>query len=203
MNVVEIVARKLTQAGVRFVFAGSVSSFIQGCEISPGDIDILVPESDDVHKIVFIFGNFINERVFLNEKETPIEDWFSTVSSPIKSFTDFADNHWTFARIMIHKMKLEIANIEPMIQNDYIQGSGFWENGPHVWEHVIFLPYKDLLLPVIPLEIQLETNMNRNLEGRIKEINRVFQNTCYNEELINYALNEENRMKLQRFQKGD
>jgi hypothetical protein len=200
MKVVEIIARKLTNECVRYVFAGSVSSFIQGCEIAPGDIDLLVPESNDVHKVALILGEFINENS--NNEETLDESWFSTVASPIKTFTDFADNQWTFARLMVHGMKLVVANIQSKIQNEYIYGSGFWENGPQVWEHINFLPYLDLSLPVIPLEIQLETNMNRNLESRIKEISRVLQARGYNEGLINYALNEGNRVRFQEILKG-
>jgi hypothetical protein len=54
-----------------------------------------------------------------------------------------------------------------------------------------------LELPVIPLEIQLETNMNRNLENRIKEMIKVFQLSGYDEELINFALSDGNRLKFQ------
>jgi hypothetical protein len=61
------------------------------------------------------------------------------------------------------------------------------------------IPFKDMELPVIPLEIQLETNMNRNLEQRINEIIKIFRSKGYNEKLINYALNQTNRKKFQEF----
>jgi len=197
MDVAEIITRKLIQEDIRFVFAGSVSCLIQGCEIVPGDIDLLVSKSNDVYKIVSNLSEFINYNVIFHGEEATDENWLSTVTSPIRAFTDIADNNWTFARLMVHDIKLEVANIQPLIQNEYIHGSGFWENGPLVWEHIKLVPYKDISLPVIPLEIQLETNMNRELESRIKEISRVFRTHGYNQWLVEHALNERNRARLQ------
>ncbi|CAM4189779.1 hypothetical protein [Paenibacillus tarimensis] len=191
-NTVENIAKKLHEKDVQYVFAGSVSSFLQGCEIIPGDIDLLVPEAGDVHKITVALSAFVHDNTSSLEEDIPIEEWFSTAASPVKTFTDFADNEWTFARLAADGIKLEAANIRPVTLTEYIHGSGFWENGPHVWEHVKRVPYNGLSLPVIPLEIQLETNMNRGLESRIREICRIFRTAGYDKALINYALSKGN-----------
>ncbi|MCK9858671.1 hypothetical protein [Paenibacillus sp. ATY16] len=143
-----------------------------------------------------ILNEFLEDEIFPQGEGAPDGSWFSTIATPIRAFTDF-DNNWTFARLMVHEIKVELANIQPLIHNAYIHGSGFWENGPHVWEHIKLVPYKDVTLPVVPLEIQLETNMNRELDNRVKEISRVFRAQGYNQWLIEYALNERNRAKFQ------
>ncbi|MFD2699125.1 hypothetical protein ACFSVM_01470 [Paenibacillus shunpengii] len=196
MNVIELIARALNEEGVRYVFAGSLSSFIQGCKITPGDIDILVSKPEDVHNIGKIFEEFLTKDESLDELNTSMEDWYSSASTPTRTFTDFSKNHWTFARLVVHGIVFEAACIQPPEHIEYIHGSGFWENGPHVWEHIVSLPYKDMMLPVIPLEIQLETNMSRNIEERINKIISIFQTEGYNEQLVDYALNEKNRLRL-------
>jgi hypothetical protein len=197
MKVVEFIARKLNEEGIRFVFAGSVSSLIQGCDIIPGDIDILVPLSIGVHNAALILSEYLIEQSI--DADTQIESWLATHTTPFRKFVDSASNEWTFSRLIVNGIKLEIANIQPVNDEGYINGSGFWENGPHIWQHTIMIPFKDMELPVIPLEIQLETNMNRNLEQRINEIIKIFRSKGYNEKLINYALNQTNRKKFQEF----
>ncbi|MBM7603045.1 hypothetical protein JOC75_001015 [Metabacillus crassostreae] len=195
LKVVELIARKIDKEGIPFVFAGSVSSLIQGCDITPGDIDILVPQSIQVHKIALILSEYLMEES--NDPNTRIETWVATTAMPVKKFVDYASNEWTFSRLFVDGVKLEIANIQPVNNEEYINGSGFWENGPHIWQHTILIPFKDIELPIIPLEIQLETNMNRNLESRINEIIKVIRSKGYNEKLIDYALNQTNRKKFQ------
>jgi hypothetical protein len=197
MKVVEFIARKLNEERIRFVFAGSVSSLIQGCDITPGDIDILVPLPIDVHKTALILCEYLIDQSI--DVDTPIECWVATHTAPYRKFVDFASNEWTFSRLIVNGIKLEIANIRPANDEGYVNGTGFWENGPHIWQHIILIPFKDMELPVIPLEIQLETNMNRNLEPRINEIVKIFRSKGYNEKLINYALNQTNRKKFQEF----
>ena len=43
---------------------------------------------------------------------------------------------------------------------------------------------------VVPLEIQLETNLNRGLENRVDEIIAVFQKSGYDRTLVQKSLNK-------------
>jgi len=46
------------------------------------------------------------------------------------------------------------------------------------------------IIPVVPLEIQLETNMSRGLTERVEEIVRVFREKGYDQQLLSIALKQ-------------
>jgi hypothetical protein len=136
MNVVEFVTRKLSNEGIQYVFTGSVSSMIQGCEITPGDIDLLVAEPIDVQRVVLALNEFLINDIISEDNIISVDSWVATKAEPLKEYMDFANNKWTFSRLIVEGVKLEIANIRPSFEKEYISGTGFWENGPHVWQFI-------------------------------------------------------------------
>ncbi|WP_206023859.1 hypothetical protein [Saccharibacillus alkalitolerans] len=125
-----------------------------------------------------------------------MSDWLSTRLQPVIHFEDSFHPMWTFARFLIEDVKVEIGNINPGYDFKYVPETGIWESGPAIWPYIKEVTVKDTSMPVLSLEIQLETNMNRELEHRIANIIDVFKREGYNSELLKFSLSEENYLSI-------
>lgn len=108
-DVIEITARKFIQNKIKFVYAGSISTLLQGCDLIPGDIDILVSSNEDVHQISSVFIEYLLEEAVPDD--TAFDRWIASKNETNKEFIDPWNNTWTFSRFFINEMKIEIANI--------------------------------------------------------------------------------------------
>jgi hypothetical protein len=70
-------------------------------------------------------------------------------------------------------------------------GAGIWEAGPEIWPHIRKVPFAGRLVPVVPLEIQIQTSFGRGLEERTAEMVAVLQQSSYDRELLQKALKRE------------
>ncbi|MDO3411530.1 hypothetical protein QWJ34_17325 [Saccharibacillus sp. CPCC 101409] len=148
-------AGALQTSGLPYLFVGSVSTWIQGCEIVPNDVDLLMREAADVRRALRVLNPDTDEGV--------------------RFFEDAAGIRWTFARGRSHGAKIEIAHIEPPEEDESGGSEGIWENGPSIWAYKKTHPFAGLALPVVPLEIQLATCLNRGLEQRADAVIRVLK----------------------------
>ncbi|WP_172198724.1 hypothetical protein [Saccharibacillus qingshengii] len=195
MNVLPIVARKINQTGIPYVIGGSMAAVINGCtSIQPNDIDVILQNPVDVEKLISAFEGFLGEP---QPTENPdMSTWISTKSHRVLTFEDPSNHIWTFARLLIQGVKVEIANIKPAHDIEYVPETGIWENGPAIWPYIKQVTMEDTPIPVLPLEIQLETNLNRGLEDRIASILDVFRRKGYDAELLKFSLSKENHLKM-------
>lgn len=199
-KVLELAYKPLTKKTFDWAIIGSVATYLQGCNISPKDLDILVKDPESVG----IFASFL-ETFFLQEDsklssfldEDSEKIWFSTEEKPVDISTDEWNFEWVFARLLIHEVEVEVAHITAP-EGHSMLSSGIWEAGPKIWAHIKQVPYEQYLLPVVPLEIQLGTNLSRGLDERINKIITLFQKDGYNQKLLKQALNSEQYTVIQK-----
>ncbi|GIN38438.1 nucleotidyltransferase family protein [Heyndrickxia oleronia] len=192
LDIVEVLSKEIIKNDIKFVFSGSVSTLLQGCKVEPGDIDILVSTSGDVKKIISLFSNYLEDE----ESEDTPESWMASKAKKLIRFEDPLKNNWTLSRFNINHIDIEIANIRPSIEEKYIKGTGLWENGPHICTYIKHIPFRNIVVPVIPLEIQLETNLNRKKHDRVEKIINIFNIQGYDQELLDYSLSNENKKSI-------
>lgn len=175
---------------VQWAIIGSVATVLQGCEIIPNDIDILVAEPSGVHHISNLMLDFLAPFC---EYPPGHEKWLSSKELPISADSPDASKFtWVFARWKINEFKVEVAHITP--PNGYYEANNnwIWEAGAMIWPHVRKIPFHGYDVPVIPLEIQLETCLSRKFDARIDQIITIFKQKGYNEDLLEKALSKEN-----------
>lgn len=168
---------------------GSVASALQGCQVSPRDIDILAIKAE----VVYRFAERMSVYTPAQCEHPPGHDkWLSSEEMLLSVGPDDYGFVWHFGRWEVDGVKVEIAHIVapggfPTSQDD----AGIWEAGPEIWSHIRQVPFAGHHVPVVPLEIQLETNLSRGLEKRTAEIVAVLQQKGYDRGLIQKALNRE------------
>lgn len=190
--------KKISKAEIDWAIIGSVASYLQGCKITPNDLDILVKNPENVGIIIdFLKEYYLKE----NSEKTTIQDesgeklWLSSEERPVDISKDEWDFTWTFARVLIKGIKVEIAHIEAP-KDHFLLTNGIWEAGPKIWSHINQMSYHGYSIPVVPLEIQLGTNISRVFQERIDAIIAVFKKEGYNEKLLNKALTIEQMAQI-------
>ncbi|TXT54231.1 MAG: hypothetical protein BAJATHORv1_80038 [Candidatus Thorarchaeota archaeon] len=172
-----------------YLVCGSMSTYLQGCDIQPNDVDILVKDAEGVS----FFAELMSEYAVQKTPSDSVDDWLSTVDKPV--FTIISEDgkeQWYMARWMIDGMKFEIAHLvsEESLRRTR-EKSCIWENGPDMYPHIKKIDFHGYQLGVIPLEIQLSTNMFRSIEERVSEILKILKKEGYDNELLKRALTAE------------
>ena len=170
---------------------GSVATALQGCRTSPRDIDLLAIEPEYVSRFAQLMSSYTPKQC-----EHPVghDQWLSSEGLPVSAGPDDYGFFWQFGRWKVLGMKVEIAHITaPEGFPTSAEGAGIWEAGPEIWHYLRYVPLADLPVPVVPLEGQLETNLQRGLEDRAAEIVTVLRDSGYDPVLIRRALTAEHR----------
>ncbi len=165
---------------------GSAASALQGCQVLPRDIDLLAIEPRHVYHFAELLQAYTPPQC---EHPAGHDRWLSSEEMPVSAGPDDYGFFWHFGRWMVHGMKVEIAHITaPEGFPTSEQGAGIWEAGPEIWPYLCYVSFADLRVPVVPLEIQLETNLQRGLEERAAEIVSLLQKSGYDRGLLEKAL---------------
>jgi hypothetical protein len=53
---------------------------------------------------------------------------------------------------------------------DSLEGDGIWEGGKYIWDYRKTVMFDRYTISVVPLEIQLESNLRRGREDRVQSI---------------------------------
>lgn len=183
----------------RWAVIGSTASALQGCQIVPKDLDIIVEDPSTALFINQLMVEFLagpsQVKSFLEETDGDL--WLSSREKPICEGPDQWGFTWVFARWLVHDVRVEIAHITP--PEGFLQKrDGIWEAGPEVWPYVKKATFRDFHVPVIPLEIQLETNYSRQIRERVNEIIRILKKNSYNEELLKRALSKQHEAEFRK-----
>jgi hypothetical protein len=147
---------------------GSAATAVQGCPVVPRDLDFLTAEPRGVYH----FAETLQPWAPSGESAPAAgEEWYSTAEQPVHSALDPYGFHWHFGRWLIEGLKVEVAHLEapagfPLSPS----GAGIWEAGPEIWPHIKSVSFAGFPLPVVPLEIQLQTAIQRGLDERIAAI---------------------------------
>lgn len=194
-NLMPQIGPPATGPETRWAVIGSAATVLQGCAVTPRDIDLLAAHPEGVRRFVRLMEPYTPERC----KHFPDHaDWRSSRDRPVSVGPDEYGFFWHFARWVAEGVKVEIAHIAapegfPTSKN----GAGMWESGPEIWPHVKNVRWGDHVVPVVPLEIQLETCMRRRLEERAAAIVAVLRRGGYDADLIRKALREEHRRRFE------
>jgi hypothetical protein len=184
--VLQVIDEPLRREQLRWAVIGSVASTLQGCHFEPGDIDILANAPETVQRIAEVM-----------RPHTPLkpiappgnENWLSSQELPVNVGPDPSGAVWHFARWLIDGVKIEVAHIQaPKGFATAADGAGIWEAGPEIWPHIRFVNFANFSVPVVPLEIQLQTNLGRGRTERCREIQRVLEENAYDRELLKKSL---------------
>lgn len=181
---------------IRWAIIGSAATAIQGCAVSPNDIDILVHDPEGVYRFAHLLSDYAPARCAYQPGD---EAWQSSQELLVS-----ADNEpneygyrWHFCRFIINNIKVEVAHIEPpkgfKMAKD---GAGIWEAGPEIWPYIRRQAFQNYEVSVVPLEIQLETNVERGLAGRIEEIISRLKAQGYDREFLQLSLSAKNWEKM-------
>ncbi len=167
---------------------GSVATALQGCAVRPRDLDLLAVRPGVVSAFAGLMAAHTPTRC-----EHPVghAKWLSSAELPVSVGPDEYGFQWHFGRWEVEGVKVEIAHIAPPegfpTSKD---GGGIWEAGPEIWSHLRRVPFAGHQVPVVPLEIQLETAMGRELEERASAILEVLRRDGFDHALLQVALSE-------------
>lgn len=175
----------------RWIIVGSVASVLQHASMTPNDLDIYVKDIEDVKQIAAL----LNRYNLKGKSELSYFDphWHSSDEEPI--FTQSFDSGftWTKGKWKIHDFDVEVVQISNSAGiPDSDSGEGIWEGGGHIWELTKHAEFENRLIPVVPLEIQLESNLRRKRQDRADAILNALLTHGYNKELLAKALSSTN-----------
>jgi predicted nucleotidyltransferase len=187
------------EKGHEIIICGSMSTYLQGCKIKPNDIDILANNQ----KTVELIAELMVEYEVSESPSQDVNEWLSNKTRNIfEEVTEDAKEQWYMGRWILNGVKIEVAYmvsesaLKQSRKNRYI-----WENGPDMIPYVKTVDFQGYQIKVIPLEIQLMTNLRRGLDDRVTEIIRVFSKEGYNFELLKISLSPDQCARIQRLLK--
>lgn len=182
----DLVIPECNEKGFEILLVGSGSTFLQGCTVQPNDIDLLALTPEAVECVAELLQGYEVEESPSQE----IDNWLSSKVLRVLAIDgENGSEKWRMGRWIIEGIKVEVAYLESVSsvqrsrQQDYI-----WENGPDMYPHIKEVHYQGSAINVIPLELQLGTNIFRGLEERVMAIIRVMRESGYDRELLTKAL---------------
>lgn len=150
-------AERLDRAGVEWMLVGSAATAIRGAAIVPGDVDVVTSTPAGVRAAAEVLPSR-TVRSFTKDPGA----WFSSLAEPILTFGD--DARWTFGRWMLAGIKVEVVHIDrPDATDLFIEGCS-----EPVWRERLVLDWKGTPIPVVPLEVQLATMIDRGQSERLE-----------------------------------
>ncbi|HWO78211.1 MAG TPA: hypothetical protein VNM69_20280 [Bacillus sp. (in: firmicutes)] len=175
---------------IDWIIVGSVGSVLQGCDMEPGDIDIYVKEQEGVTEFAELLQSFSLSEISENRAS---HTWLSSKDEPVFHETFLNGFSWSKARWIIDGVDVEVVHISnPAGIPDSTAGDGIWEGGKYIWDLSKHVKFGNYSIPVVPLEIQLESNFRRNRHDRAEAILATLKDKGYSDELIRKALSAKN-----------
>ncbi|MFC4558404.1 hypothetical protein ACFO3D_09285 [Virgibacillus kekensis] len=172
---------------IDWILVGSIGSVLQGCTFSPNDIDLYTKNVEGVHQFAELLDGFSLER------KSPYDhndiNWLSSKEEKTFTQTFSWGFSWTKGRWVIKGAEVEVVSIsESAGIPDSFDGDGIWEGGKYIWDLAKKVRIGEYEIPVVPLEIQLESNLRRERFERADEICRVLLQNGYDSDMLKKAL---------------
>jgi hypothetical protein len=184
----------------RCAVIGSVASALQGCQVSPRDLDLLAIRPEEVTRFAELMWAYAPKHV---AHPTDHADWLSSQETPLSIGPDDYGFVWHFGRWLVDGLKVEMAHIAPPEGfPTSVDRAGIWEAGPEIWPHIRMVSFGGRRVPVVPLEIQMETSLSRGLEDRVAAIIAVLREGGYDRDLVEMALNGEHMEAFESLMEG-
>ncbi|WP_127583542.1 hypothetical protein [Paenibacillus koleovorans] len=186
----EVCELSSTSPDLEWILVGSVGSVLQGCDMTPGDVDIYVRHHADVERFARILEGYSLQRKY----EGPLgNDWLSSIEQPVFTQTFGSGFTWTKGCWLIEGFKVEVVHISDSAGiPDSLSGEGIWEGGRFIWSYCKLVKCGAFSIPAVPLEIQLESNLRRKRMERVQSIVAALKQNGYDADLLNKALSTEN-----------
>lgn len=184
-----------SQIDCSWVIVGSVGSALQGARMSPGDLDIYVEHRGDMAKLAAVLESFSLKSCSVYP--TTDGGWLSSIEEPTFTQSFPSGFTWTKGKWMIQHFDVELVQIsDPAGIPDSEMGEGIWEGGQYIWTYARLIPFGQFSIPVVPLEIQLESNLRRRRQDRVEAIIEALRINGYDRELLNKALSSANKERI-------
>lgn len=176
-----------SKLAANWIVVGSVGSVLQHASMSPNDLDIYVRDIEDVKQIAGLLDQYnLKER---SERSYFDSDWRSSAEEPYFTQSFSSGFTWTKGKWKIHDFDVEVVQISNAAGiPDSDSGEGIWEGGKYIWELIKHVEFENHLVPVVPLEIQLESNIRRKRQDRVDAILNALLLHGYDKELLAKAL---------------
>lgn len=170
-----------------WIVVGSVGSVLQGADMIPNDLDIYVQELDDLIQLAKLLEPYsLRTRCELAHYDN---EWLSSIDEPYFTQSFPSGFTWSKGKWIIEHFSVEVVQItESAGIPDSDSGDGIWEGGKYIWSLAKNVNYENHIIPVVPLEIQLESNMRRNRQDRVNSIIHALKRNGYDKELLSIAL---------------
>jgi hypothetical protein len=179
----------LEREEIGWAVVGSAASALQGCAIVPDDLDVLLCEAEGVTRFAQLMDTYAPRTCVVEPGE---EGWVSSRQQPVSVGPDKYGFVWHFGRWYVDGFKLEAAHIVPPEEFALsADGAGVWDVGPEIWPHIRHVPFAGYQVPVVPLEIQLQTCLRRGLEARAEAIAALLHARGAERELLKVSLSPE------------
>lgn len=191
----------LERAQLRWALIGSVASALQGCPVAPRDMDLLACTPEVVERFAGLMSPYAAASPADAERRQV--DWLSSPEEPVAVHRDDYGYLWHFGRWFVADFQVEMAHIAPPDGKPVASwAGGIWEAGPEIWPHLRYVPFAGYPVPVVPLEIQLETSLERGLQERVGQIVDRLRQDGYDQELLDRRLAPRYRDEIQRLMQG-
>ena len=164
---------------LRWMVVGSAASAIQGAAVTPGDVDIAVhPETSDATMEEGLAALAVHAAVSATADD--LATFMSTRERPLLAT---ANGSWLFGRWTVAGGKLEVARIRaPVAPHALLETLGV-----DVWDHRHHVRWRGRSVPVVPLEVQLATIVDRGLVDRERAVRARLAETGARDELLQRA----------------
>ncbi|WP_175989271.1 hypothetical protein [Bacillus sp. Marseille-Q1617] len=190
-SALQIVCNTYENSGKTFdwMIVGSVGSVLQGCDMKPGDLDIYTKSREGVEEFARLMSEYAQPA---NDGAESDSEWLSTKEEPVLHQTFPSGFSWSKARYRINHYEVEIVHIADSAGiPDSLTGSGIWEGGQYIWNLARTTRFRGNSIRMVPLEIQLESNLRRKREDRVQSILQTMRKKGYDENLIKKALSKD------------
>lgn len=175
----------------RWMIVGSVGSVLQHAEMTPNDLDLYVGDVESVKQLAALLQKYNLKSKSGRAYSDP--EWYSSDEEPYFTQTFPSGFTWSKGKWRIHDCIVEVVHISNAAGiPDSDSGEGIWEGGRYIWEFTRYVEFGGRLVPVVPLEIQLESNLRRQRQERVDAIIRALVSNGYDKELLAKALSREN-----------
>lgn len=181
-----------SDAAGKWIVVGSVGSVLQRAKMTPNDLDIYVRTEEELARLASLLGRYHAEGK--SECEVSDPSWLSSAEQPYFTQTFPSGFSWSKGKWDIAGFPVEIVQISNAVGiPDSDRGDGIWEGGRYIWESARTIAFENCRVPVVPLEIQLESNLRRNRTDRVDAIIEAMLVHGYDRELLARALSASNR----------
>jgi hypothetical protein len=170
-----------------WILVGSVASVLQGADMDPNDVDIYVKHEQDVKELSELMRDFCETTSINLTISNPA--WRSSVEEPYRTQTSTSGFTWSKGRWTVHSFPLEVVHVSNSAGiPDSVHGDGIWEGGKYIWHYQKKIRFENYEISVVPLEIQLESNLRRKREDRVRSIIAALKQNGYDKELLKKAV---------------